>query len=88
MTDKVADKDYFLDEEGNVTDNEEKAATLLVRAGQEMSKEVADKVGAMPDKVAQDEADKVPGESIAEEKAAKPSSNKSAAPTKNKGAKK
>lgn len=85
MSDKVADKDYFLDEEGNVTDDESKAATLLIRAGQEMSQEVADKVGSQPDdgKVAQE------GEAEdAEAKAAKPASNKKAAPSSNKGVKK
>jgi len=71
----TADKDYFLDAEGNVTTDEEKAATLLIREGQDMSVEVAEKIG----KVAQPED--------AEAKATSPSLNKSDAPTKNKGVK-
>lgn len=91
MSGKVAEKDYFLDKEGNLAQSEEDAAFLLVREGQEMTAEQVEKIGSAPDsgKVAQEgdaaEADDVEAESA---KAAKPASNKSAAPTKNKGAKK
>lgn len=48
-----ADKDYFLDVEGNVTTDEETAHQLLIRKGQDIPKDMADKYGI--GKVAQDE---------------------------------
>ena len=78
----TADKDYYLDENRQLTDDAEKGAFLLIRQGQEIPKEMADEYGI--GKVAQTvEEDGAP----VEEKAAKPSANKSAAPTKNKGVK-
>lgn len=76
-----ADKDYFLDADRQLTDDEEKSAFLLIRQGQEISKEVADKYGI--GKVAQTEE----AEITVEEKAVKPSANKSKKPTENKGVK-
>lgn len=50
----TADQDYFLDVEGNVTTDEETAHQLLIRAGQDIPKEMADRYGV--GKVAQPEA--------------------------------
>jgi hypothetical protein len=63
----VADKDYFLDDAGNVTADEEKAAFVLIRAGQDIPKEMADKYGI--GKVAQTE--EATADETVEEKAAK-----------------
>lgn len=71
----IADKDYFLDENRELTDDEGKAATLLIRKGQEVPKEMADKYGI--GKVA-------PEGEAGKEKAAKASDNKKATPSKNK----
>ena len=78
----TADKDYFLDKEGNIAQDELSAATLLIRKGQEVPKEVADKYGI--GKVAQ--SDEATDDTV-EKKSAKPSANKSVTPTKNKGVK-
>lgn len=53
MNDRVADKDYFLDEQGNLTDDDQKAATVLIRKGQEIPADMAEKYDF--GKVAQDE---------------------------------
>lgn len=75
----IADKNYFLDAEGNLTTDEEAAATRLINQGQEVPKHMADKYGI--GKVAQEAA-----EAEVEEKPA-PAENKAKQPTKNKGAK-
>src|SRR3954469_23223768 len=86
-----ADKDYFLDANGNVTEDQEQAATLLIRQGQDVPKEMADKYGI--GKVAQTEgaapanAEGADEPDAAVEKADKPASNKAAKPKSNKGAK-
>lgn len=83
-----ADKDHFLDAEGNVTTDENEAAFLLIREGQDIPKEMADKYGI--GKVAQEgeqAAAEDSSESTVTEKAAKPSANKSKKPTENKGVK-
>jgi hypothetical protein len=74
----TADKDYFLDAEGNVTTDEEAAHQLLIREGQDVPKEMADKYGI--GKVAQTE------EETAEpvKKAAKSSENKAEKAAENK----
>lgn len=77
----IADKDYFLDAEGQLTDSEEKAATLLLRAGQDVPVEMADKYGIGKVAQADEAADPVSA------KAATPSANKKASPSKNKGVK-
>jgi hypothetical protein len=41
----TADKDYFLTLEGKVTTDEEKAHSLLIRKGQDIPKDIADKYG-------------------------------------------
>jgi hypothetical protein len=76
----TADKDYFLDINGKVTADEEKAHSLLIRKGQDIPKEMADKYGIGSAKSAK--AASAPAEDG--EKANKPASNKSAAPAKNK----
>jgi hypothetical protein len=74
MPDEVlADKHYYLDDEGNVTTDELKAAHWLVREGALVTPEAQ----ALIDKVA-------PAE---EEKSAKPAANKAEKPAKNKGVK-
>jgi hypothetical protein len=88
----TADKDYFLDAEGNVTTDEEAAHTLLIRKGQDIPKDMADKyalgkkgtkASAMADESAADETDTSDGG----EKASSPSANKKARQPRNKGAK-
>ena len=75
-----ADKDYFLNADGNLAESEDDAAFLLVRQGQDVTQEMADKYGI--GKVAQEEQDAEPVE-----KAAKPASNKAKKPASNKGVK-
>lgn len=73
----TADKDYFLTLDGKVTTNDEKAHSVLIREGQEIPKEMADKYGIgkkAADKPASDDAKKAPA----------PSKNKSATPAENK----
>ncbi len=84
-----ADKDYFLDEHRQLTDDEAKAAFVLIRKGQEVPKEMADKYGigkvAQPEEVAaEDTVTEGDSKEKTSEKAAKPSANKSAAPAENK----
>lgn len=85
----TANQDYFLDAEGNVTTDEEKANTLLIRSGQEIPADMAERYGdALNSKVArQSEEAKAEESAEAEPKAAKASANKKASPSKNKGAK-
>lgn len=55
----TADKTYYLDENQELTDDQEKAAFVLINEGQEIPRDMADKYGI--GKVAQDaedEADK------------------------------
>lgn len=83
----VADKTYYLDENKELTTDQEQAAFVLINKGQEIPRDMADKYGI--GKVAQEgETDAAEGdESSVEEKAAQPSANKSKKPTENKGAK-
>lgn len=67
----TADKDYFLDVEGNVTTDEAEAHQLLIRAGQDISKEMTDKYG-IGNKTKSAEKDS------GGEKASSPASNKAA----------
>lgn len=78
----TADQDYFLDDNRELTTDESKAAILLIRKGQDVPKDVADKYGI--GKVAQ--SDETAADTV-EEKAEKPSTNKSKKPTQNKGVK-
>lgn len=80
MMGQIAAEDHWLDADGNVTTDSEQAATLLIRKGQEMSKEVAEMIG----KVAQPESEEGEGK---EAKSEAPTANKSEKPTKNKGVK-
>lgn len=73
----TADKTYYLDENRELTTDQEKAAFVLINKGQDVPKEMADKYGI----------GKVAPEEETEEKAAKPSANKKATPSKNKGVK-
>lgn len=82
MTDRIADKDYFLDAQRNLTTDTDAAALLLIRAGQEIPKDMADRYGI--GKVAQTESAE---EKPVSKKASKPSANKSETPTENKGVK-
>jgi len=74
----TADKDYFLDVEGNVVTDEETAHQLLIRKGQEIPKEMADRYGI--GKVAQPEA-KADEKTV---KKAKATENKAEKPTEDK----
>lgn len=74
-----ADKDYFLDEDLKLTTSDGKAAFVLIRKGQEISKEMADKYGIGKESKPAEAAAKP-----VEEKSATPEANKSAAPTENK----
>lgn len=76
MSGGVADQDYFLDGNGELTTDENESAFLLIRKGQDVPNDVAEKYGI--GKVAQDEP---------EVKADAPSKNKKATPSKNKGVK-
>lgn len=80
-TSGTASEDYFLDDEGNLTTDEAAAATLLIRKGQEVPKEMADKYGI--GKVAQ--TDETAADTVSE-KAEKPSKNKAEKPAENKAA--
>lgn len=75
----TADQDYFLDANRELTTDEEKAAFLLIREGQNVPKEMADKYGigkvAQPDEKA---------ESKPVKKAAKSSENKAEKPAEDK----
>lgn len=83
-TSGVADQDYFLDANRELTTDPDQAAFLLIREGQDVPKEMADKYGI--GKVAQTD-EKAAAEEPVLEKAAKPSANKSKKPTQNKGVK-
>ena len=86
MSGQTADQDYFLDDKRELTTDEGKAALLLIRKGQEVPQEMADKYGI--GKVAQkDEATADTVTDDESEKAAEPSANKAKSPGKNKGAK-
>lgn len=73
----IADKDYFLDVDGNVTTDEQEAHQLLIRQGQNIPKEMADKYDiGKTNKSAEKDADG--------EKASGPASNKAAKAKENK----
>jgi hypothetical protein len=71
----TADKDYFLTLEGKVTTDEEKAHSLLIRKGQDIPKDIADKYGI---------GKKASADAERPAKAEAPSKDKSAQPAKNK----
>lgn len=71
----IADKDYYLDAEGNIAESDETAATLLIRAGQEVPKEMADQYGIGVAAEAEE----------SEAKSEKPSKNKAVKPKADKG---
>jgi hypothetical protein len=75
----TADRDYFLDENRELTTDEEKAAFVLIRKGQDIPKETADKYG-----IGKTPQTKTAPAKTSVKKAA-PVSNKSAEPTENKG---
>ena len=77
----ISDKDYFLDIEGNVTTDEATAHQLLIRAGQEIPKQMADDYGIGKVTSTDEKAEK---ETV---KSAKPSTNKAEKAAENKGVK-
>jgi hypothetical protein len=84
----IADKDYFLDKDRLLTDDEANAAFLLVRKGQEVSKDVAELYGLGKVAPAGDEAQTVKDEEEKPKPAAKsktPAENKSKTPASVKG---
>lgn len=74
MSGQTADKDYFLDKDGNIAQDEASAATLLIRQGQEMSKEQAEQIGSQS-------TSSQPEDAEGEKSDSAPKANKSAAPT-------
>lgn len=80
----IADKDYFLDKDQQLTEDEAQAAFLLVREGQEVSKETAERYGLGKVAPAGEEGETVADESDAKSK--KPAENKSKKPNENKSA--
>lgn len=68
----IADKDYFLDADGKLTTDEQTAATLLIRKGQDVPSDIATQY-----KIGKTEAK-------SEAKSETPTANKKAAPTTNK----
>lgn len=85
MEAKVADRNYYIDAEGNLVDEgAENAAFLVAAKGSEVPQDVAEKYG-----IEIGEAPQEPAPEPAEKKAAAPAANKSVAPAANKkGAKK
>ena len=88
--DAVSDGNYFYDAEGNVTQDEAKGVRWLAREGANVLPEHRDALKAFQEsspkgKVAQSEGEAEDG--TVEPKAAKPSANKRATASKNKGAK-
>ncbi len=79
----TADKDYFLDEDRKLTTDNAKAAFVLIRKGQDIPKEMADKygIGKEKPKTAEKPVEKAPEP---KEKGAGPSEDKSAKPTNDK----
>lgn len=81
----TADKDYFLDEDRKVTTDTEKAAIVLIRKGQNIPKEMADKYGIGKEKP--NTAEKAAEKALeSKEKGSGPSEDKSATPTADKTA--
>lgn len=90
----IADKTYYLDAEGNLTEDPVKAATILINEGQEIPKEMAEKYSigkvAQPDGEArQTDTAKAKTETTADAvagdpKASKPAANKATKPAKDK----
>lgn len=81
----TADKTYYLDDDGKVTTDEEKAAVVLINKGQEIPKEMADQYGIGKGKSAKAASETDSDESADEgEKASGPKSNKAASPKKDK----
>lgn len=80
MPETIADKDYFLDSDGNVTTDSTKAANWLVKKDGAISVETQEKYNIPT-------ASKEEGSSDVEEKSEAPKQNKAAKPAKNKGAK-
>jgi hypothetical protein len=83
MESQTADRDYYIDKEGNLVDEGDANAAFLVAAkGSPVAKDVAEKYGIVIEESAPAETDE------GGEKATKASTNKAASPAKNKGAKK
>lgn len=91
----VANKTYYLDENRELTEDQSKAAFVLINEGQEIPKEMADQYGIGKDtgsasKVAQADATATTDGATAADEAAgapkstKSSANKAARPAKNK----
>lgn len=53
----TADKTYYLDENGKVTTDEEKAATVLINKGQDIPKEMVERYGIGKSKAKAEDAD-------------------------------
>lgn len=83
MSEVIADRDYFTDQNGDLTTDSTKAADWLVRKGSPISKEHQEKYNIPLQTSVQSGKDVDGGK-----KASSPSSNKATSPKENKGAKK
>lgn len=91
MDEKIADKDYFFDAEGNVTTDESKGVRWLARKGANVLPEHREALEGFSGGKAEEAEPGNDAESDGSddgEKASSPKLNKSATPKKNKGAKK
>lgn len=86
----TADKDYFLDGDGKVTTDQDAAATLLIRKGQDIPADMAEQYGIGKSSKAKATAEGTVPETDAAtatdstEKASRAKSNKAAKPASNK----
>lgn len=83
----TADKTYYLDKDGKVTTDPQKAATVLINEGQEIPKEMADRYGigkAAPKAAAEPKNEPDASNATTDKKASQPTANKAKQPTKNK----
>lgn len=91
----IADKTYYLDENRELTEDQSKAAFVLINQGQEIPADMADKYGIgkvaqKAEKAEQPQAEKAGAsdeDATVTEKAKKPAANKAKTPAKDKGAK-
>lgn len=81
----VADKTYYLDAKGSVTDSAEKGAIVLINKGQEIPADMAQKYGlGRQTDTAKAKAETVVDDAAGDAKASKPAANKAAKPGKDK----
>lgn len=79
----VADQDYFLDTDRNVTTDKHQSAMLLIRKGQNISREMAETYGIPTASTAKAEPEKV-AQTDVEDKTETPKKTKKPTPSENK----